>query len=96
VDIRRTMRLRGTKMSNQYAEGDAYLQIRRDNAYGRKCRVMKSTQRQPEIVEPGCVVVKVRIRIPIQAFAPLQPEAVVTIPDSLVQHAVDVEAVDPS
>lgn len=78
-----------------YLECDAYLQIRGADTWRREPRVMKSTQKRPEIVEPGCVVVKVRVRIPASAFEPLQPEAVVTVPEDLVQRPVEVEAVQP-
>ncbi len=79
---------------NGFAEGDAYLQVRQDDRYPYKLKVVKSTQRQPEVVEAGCVVVKIKLRVPRAAFSPLQPEAVVTVPESLVQHPVDVEAVE--
>lgn len=80
-------------MSTYWLEGNAYIQIRSD---GWKLRCIKATQRVPRIVEPGCVVVKVRIRIPETAFAPLQPQAVITVPEELVQRAIEVEAVNPS
>ncbi|GIH07472.1 hypothetical protein Rhe02_55390 [Rhizocola hellebori] len=77
-----------------WREGVAYLQVRPHSFH--QLRVVKATQRPPEIVESGCVVVKVRLRIPDRAFAPLQPEATVTVPEELVQHPIVVEAVDPS
>lgn len=79
---------------NNYSEGDAYLQVRQDPRWPLKLKVVKATQRRPEVVDADCVVVKVRLRVPRAAFSPLEPEAVVTVPESLVQHTVDVEAVE--
>ena len=79
----------------RYREGDLYLQVRPDPRYVAELRAIKCTQREPDVVEPGCVVVKIRVRIPDAAFRPLQPEAVVTIPEELVQQPIAVEAVNP-
>lgn len=78
-----------------YREGDVFLQVRPDPRYSNELRAVKSTQREPDVVEPGCVVVKIRLRLPAAAFLPLQPEAVVTVPEELVHHPVEVEAVNP-
>jgi hypothetical protein len=75
-------------------EGHTYLQVRLTP--GAQLRVVKATQRNPQVVDHGCVVVKIRLRIPQRAFAPLEPEAVVTVPDHFVQHAVEAEAADAS
>ncbi|MCZ9884113.1 hypothetical protein [Arthrobacter sp. B2a2-09] len=76
-----------------YIEADTYLQLRRtEGVWNRPLRVIKSTQRKPAVLEPGCVVVKVRIRVPAAAFEPLTPEAVVTVPESLIQHTVQATA----
>lgn len=53
-----------------------------------------ATQKKPEVQKPGTVLIKLKVRLPIAAFEPLQPEAVVVVPESLVQHAVEVEAID--
>lgn len=83
-------------MTSSYIEGDAYLQIRRHQHWSQsELRIMRATQRRPEVIEPGCVVVKIRLRMPLAAFLPLQPEAVVTVPEDLVQHPVEAEAVQP-
>jgi hypothetical protein len=52
--------------------------------------------RRPERIEPGCIVVKVRLRIPSEAWGPFEPEAVIDVPTDLIQHPIEVEAVDPS
>lgn len=45
----------------------------------------------------GCVVVKLTIRFPMRVFMPLQPEAVVVIPDSFTGlDLIEVEAIDPT
>jgi hypothetical protein len=79
----------------RYREGDTYLQVRPDPSYSYKLRVIKSTQRCPDVLEPGCVLVKIKLRVPHAAFLPLTPEAVVTVPDSFVQQRIDVEATEP-
>jgi hypothetical protein len=81
-------------MNARTREGTAYLTVRPDGVYW--LRVVKATQKRPESVPADAVVVKVKLRIPDRAFAPLQPEAVVTVPEDLVQNPVEVEAVDPS
>lgn len=80
-------------------EATAYLQVRKHPAAWRwEARVIKSTQRrpEPEHVEPGCIVVKVRLRIPFAAWGPFEPEAVINVPADLIQRPIEVEAVDPS
>lgn len=81
---------------SQMRDGTAYLQVRRAPGWGASLRVVKSTQRRPEVIEPGCVVVKIVLRLPSEAFEPLSPEAVVTVPTELVQRTIEVEAVDPT
>lgn len=44
---------------------------------------------------PGTLVTKIKLRIPIGAFLPLRPEAVITIPEGLlVGKAIEAEALD--
>jgi len=59
-----------------------------------KVRVVSITQSRPN--KPKGVVVKLTLRFNEQAFLPLQPAAVIEIPDSMVQiaQAVEVEAED--
>ncbi len=80
---------------SQHAEGTAYLQIRPHHLHAGECRVVKATQRRPDVVEPGCVVVKIRLRIPRAVFEPLEPETIVTVSESTVQQPIDVEAANP-
>lgn len=77
----------------------AYLQVRKAKFYGRwrdEARVVHCTQNKPEVVEAGCIVVKVRLRIPTEAWGPFEPEAVIDVPAELIQHPIEVKAVDPS
>lgn len=75
-------------------EGYAYLQVRADTHWsGTRLKVIKSTQRKPDVIEPDCIVVKITLQVPDAAFRPLEPEAVVVVPEELVQHPVAVEAV---
>lgn len=82
-------------MSSNVRTATAYLQISRDR-YPFDAKVMKSTQRKPEFIEPGCVVVKVQLRLPNVAWEPFAPEAVIDVPVDLVQRPVEVTAEDPS
>lgn len=81
-------------------EASCYVQIRakRYSYSGRISEIVpvRVTKKKPTVVAEGCVVVKVRIRIPAAAFEPLQPEAIVDVPLDLVQRPVEVEAGDPS
>jgi hypothetical protein len=70
-----------------------YLQVRPSRYYS-EAKVMKATQKKPEVVEPGCIVVKIALRIPREAWQPFAPEAVIDVPADLVQHPIAVEAED--
>jgi len=80
---------------NRTRTGEVYLTVR-PGRYPFELVVDKATVRKPTVTSPGAVVVKLKLRIPTAAFEPLKPEATVTIPESLVQHPVEVEAEDPS
>lgn len=79
----------------EYREGTTYLTVRPDHYWANELKVIKATQGEPSSIDADCVVVKLKLRIPKAAFKPLEPEAVVTVPEELVQHPVEVEAVDP-
>jgi len=55
---------------SDYREGDVYLTVRPDRYWGRRLRVVKATQGEPQVVETGDVVVKVRVRVPRAVFTP--------------------------
>jgi hypothetical protein len=59
-------------------------------------RVDRITQGRPSRPKPGCVLVKLTIQLPKAAFYPLQPQAIVIVPDSMTELTpVEVEAEDP-
>jgi hypothetical protein len=90
-----------TRPPDGYVDAPAYLQIEAERYnYGgegvRGAKVVGITQKRPVSPRRGVIVVKVTLRIPIAAFEPLQPEAVVVIPTSLTEpHPIEVEAQDP-
>jgi len=77
------------------SEVTTYLHLR-DNrrSWGFNPIVVKHSNTKPDEPAPGCVVVKVRIRIPREAFEPLQPEAVIDVPLDLIQRPIAVTAED--
>lgn len=77
----------------------AYLQIEGKDPgpnydSGRRAIIRSVHNKRPQTVRSGCIVVKVQLQIPTAAWLPISPEAVVVVPESLVQHPVEVEAVD--
>lgn len=75
---------------------ETYLQVKKGSfgTWGTEARVIKATQKKPDAVEPGCIVVKIKLRIPSEAWEPFEPEAVIDVPAELVQHPIVVEAQD--
>jgi hypothetical protein len=60
-------------------------------------KAVNITQKRPGRPKPGTVVVKLTVRVPEAAFLPLQPEAIVTIPETLTApYPLEVSAEDPS
>lgn len=55
------------------------------------------TQKSPAQPKGGAILVKLTLRIPDSAFHPLRPEAVIVIPESMVQASLmlEVEVLDP-
>lgn len=89
-------------MSGSTREATAYLQLEpgAPSAYGksgwqlRDCAtVVRCTNSKPAEPIPGCIVVKVKIRVPREAWEPLSPEAIIEVPAELVQRPVTVSAV---
>lgn len=78
-------------------EATAYLQVKKGQFPGdwrTAARVQRVTQERPGKVAAGCIVVKIRLRIPAEAWEPFRPEAVIDVPADLVQHPVEVVAED--
>lgn len=81
----------------QPAEATAYLQVRLDrrsqySASG--ASVVRVTQKKPDQPAPGCIVTKVKLRIPVEGWDAFEPEAVIDVPADLIQHPIAVEAED--
>lgn len=57
-------------------------------------KTVRLTQGKPASLMVDQVAVKVTVRLPAKAFDALQPEAVIIVPEELIQHPVVVEAVD--
>lgn len=83
-----------------------YVQLDPEYAYGyrnstdtspiRGAKAVGLTQKKPGRPKPGSVIVKLTVDIPEGAFRALQPEAVITIPDSLTTGVpIEVTAEDP-
>lgn len=64
----------------QEYNGTAYLQVRKHT--WNQCRVVKSTQHKPTTVEPGCVVVKIKVSIPSTAFDPIEAQVKFEVDDA--------------
>lgn len=81
------------------AEATAYLQVRlgrRLSYSASEAKVVKVTQQKPDQPAPGCIVVKIKLRIPVEGWDAFEPEAVIDVPADLVQHPIAVEAEDAS
>lgn len=62
----------------------------------RDAKVVSITQQRVP-AKAGCIVVELTLRFPEAAFLPMQPAAVITIPDNFVgMDMVEVEALDPT
>lgn len=81
------------------AEATVYLQVRLDrrSSYSAsQATVVKLTQKKPDRPLAGCIVVKVKLRIPVEGWDPFEPSAVIDIPADLIQHpVVEITADDP-
>lgn len=80
-------------MNDRIREGNIYL-VLSQGRYSFDLRVDKATNKKPRATPEGSIVVKVKLRVPNKAFEPIAPEVVVTVPEELVQHPIEVEAAD--
>lgn len=62
------------------ASADLWVQVRRDPKYSRCVQVVKATKRRPTKPEPGAIVVRVAVDVPLDLFS-LSTVAVVTVDD---------------
>lgn len=89
------------RIPNGYREAVAYLQIQgrppgnESDWSQNQATAVRLTTTKPTRPISGAVVVKVRIQIPKTAFEPLQPEAIIQVPEDLVQRPILVDAQDP-
>lgn len=91
-------------MSGRMHDATLYVQLAPEFwtfASDTKVRAIKAvamTQKRPERPKPGTVTAKLTIRVPETAFLPLQPEAVIVVPEDMVAAnlSIEVEAGDPS
>jgi hypothetical protein len=92
-------------MSATHVDATFYVQIKPTWSYwnnpvtGEKevdgAKVAGVTQNRPTS-KGGAVVVKLTVRVPVGVFLPLRPEAVIVIPESMIQvNPVEVLAEDP-
>lgn len=78
-------------MSDTHATGVAYLTVRRDWRNGRKVNAVKVTSKPPTAGEMEDVVIKLNLRIPQEAFRPLDG-GTVDITIDQVHHELEVRA----
>jgi hypothetical protein len=84
-------------MTGRVVETTTYLHIGKDRrTWSLRGIVRKHSNSRPDEPAAGCVVVKLRLRIPAEAFEPLAPEAVIDVPADLIQRPIEVEAGDLS
>lgn len=59
-------------------------------------RVVAFTQKRPDKPRAGCIVVELTIQMPEAAFLPMQPTAIIDIPDTFtaISALIEVEAED--
>lgn len=76
-----------TPQQAQPAEATAYLQVqlKRRSAYSASdARVVAVTQKKPDRPQRGCIVVKVKLRIPVEGWDPFEPSVIVDVPTDLI------------
>lgn len=57
-------------------------------------RIVGARTNKPTKLGEDEIVVKVQVQLPKQAFEPLEPEALIVVPEELIQHVVEVEATE--
>lgn len=60
----------------------------------RSAKVARVTQGRPAQLSADQVAVRVTVRLPIAAFDPLRPDALIVVPEELIQRPVEVEATE--
>ena len=77
-------------MSKDPRVATTYLQIEPHPIYRGEAKVVRATQNKPDQPLGGCVVVKLKIRMPGESWDAFEPEAIIDIPASLVHQPVQV------
>lgn len=90
---------------NRTVRATGFIQIEPEfSAYGnrdsadalRGAKTVAVTQNRSKRPKPGTIEVKVSFDIPVSAFLPLRPEAVVVVPESMtLPHPIEVQAEEP-
>lgn len=60
----------------------------------RAAKVVRVTQGRPAQVTADQVAIRVTVRLPIAAFDPLRPEALIVVSEDLIQRPVEIEATE--
>lgn len=55
-------------------------------------RATRITQSRPSKPAPNTVLIRLTVRVPDAAFQPLEPQAVVVVPEEFVEHPIEVIA----
>jgi len=58
-----------------------------------KAKIVAVRQTRPKTLDIDQIVVKVTIQLPAGAFDPIAPQALIVVPDEMIQHDVEVVAV---
>jgi hypothetical protein len=82
----------------EFVDATFYAQVEPRFLYGTyvvtDAAVKRVTQTRPNRPGPGCVVVKLTVRVPVTVFKPLEPEGIVVIPENLTDP-IEVTVDDP-
>lgn len=57
-----------------------------------EAKIATVRQAKPTTLGVDEILVKVKVQLPRRAFEPLEPEALIVVPEELIQHVVEVSA----
>ena len=86
VDAKVFAQVEATRVSNRWSS-----QLHKYVPEVDGARIVAITQKRPEKPKSGCIVVELTIRLPEAAFLPMQPTAIIDIPDTFTSIAALVE-----
>lgn len=58
----------------------------------RQAKITRITQSRPSSLALDQIAVRVMVQLPSAAFEPLRPEALIVVPEEMIQFPVEVEA----